>query len=304
MIDYVFIILAVLCFTAQFAFLKLYESEVGQTAIGSLVMLVCSSVVGAIIFFFANSLKVNFSQISIIWAIVFAVIMIPYYLIGVKVLSLGSLAIYSMFMMLGGMLVPFFYGILFLREEVTIGKILGSILLTFFIVLQAIWQNNPSENDKSSTKKLKYLFFALCIVIFFVNGMTGVIAKAHSISNGAVDESSFTVMYCALTSILSLVVLFISLFNKRKEKLLLIKSSLKLKPLIIMIILGAVAYGGNFLLLLASNKVPASIQFPIVSGGVIVLSALVSNFIFKEKLSKKEWILILGAFMSTVLFAF
>jgi multidrug transporter EmrE-like cation transporter len=57
-------------------------------------------------------------------------------------------------------------------------------------------------------------------------------------------------------------------------------------------------------LLLAADKVPASIQFPLVSGGVIVLSALVSNFIFKEKLSKKEWISILGAFISTVLFAF
>jgi hypothetical protein len=35
-------------------------------------------------------------------------------MIGIKVLSLGSLAVCSMFMMLGGMLVPFFYGIIFL----------------------------------------------------------------------------------------------------------------------------------------------------------------------------------------------
>ena len=135
MIDYISIILAVLCFTAQFAFLKLYEGKVGQTATGSLVMLVGTSIVGAFIFFFANGLKVNFSQISIIWAIAFAIIMIPYYLIGVKVLSLGSLAIYSMFMMLGGMLVPFFYGIIFLNEDISLGKICGSILLTLFIIL-------------------------------------------------------------------------------------------------------------------------------------------------------------------------
>jgi multidrug transporter EmrE-like cation transporter len=56
--------------------------------------------------------------------------------------------------------------------------------------------------------------------------------------------------------------------------------------------------------LLAANNVPASVQFPLVSGGVIVLSALVSAFVFKEKISKKEWLSIAGSFVSTVLFAF
>lgn len=302
MIDYVFIILAVVCFTLQFAFAKLYESEVGQTSTSSLVMIVGTSLVGAIIFFLVNGLHVNFSPVSIFWAVIFAVIMIPYYLIGVKVLSLGSLAIYSMFMMLGGMLVPFFYGILLLKEELTIGKVLGTILLTTFIVLQAVWQNEPTK--KESDKKVKYLFFILCIIIFFVNGMTAVVAKAHSISEGAVDESSFTTISCLFTMILSFTILVISFVKEKKEKMVIVKSSLKKKPLGIMTLLGGAAYGGNFLLLLAADKVPASIQFPLVSGGVIVLSALASYFVFKEKLSKKEWISILGAFISTVLFAF
>lgn len=42
----------------------------------------------------------------------------------------------------------------------------------------------------------------------------------------------------------------------------------------------------------------------LVSGGAIVLSALVSALFFKEKISKKEWISGAGAFVSTFLFAF
>lgn len=42
----------------------------------------------------------------------------------------------------------------------------------------------------------------------------------------------------------------------------------------------------------------------LVSGGVIVLSALVSALLFKEKISKKERISVAGAFVSTFLFAF
>ena len=300
--EYLFILLAVACFAAQFAFTKLYEGAAGQTATASLVMLVGTSLVGSLIFFCAGCFSVSFSPISTLWAASFAVIMIPYYMIGIKVLSLGSLAIYSMFMMLGGMLVPFFYGILFLSESITVGKAAGAVLLTVFIVLQAVWQKPSNDNKKGG--KTKYLFFILCLVIFFINGMTGVIAKAHSISIGAVDEASFTATYCAMTAILSLAILLISCLKNGREKAKIIKGALKTKPLAVMALLGAAAYGGNFLQLLAADKVPASVQFPLVSGGVIVLSALVSLLFFKEKISKKEWISVAGAFVSTFLFAF
>lgn len=300
--EYILILLAVACFAAQFAFTKLYEGAAGQTATASLVMLVGTSLVGALIFFCAGGFYVSFSPISTLWAASFAVIMIPYYMIGIKVLSLGSLAIYSMFMMLGGMLVPFFYGILFLSEPITVGKAAGTVLLTVFIVLQAVWQKSSDGEKKGG--KTKYLFFILCLVIFFINGMTGVIAKAHSISAGAVDEASFTATYCAMTAILSLLILLISCLKNGREKAKIIKGALKAKPLAVMALLGAAAYGGNFLQLLAADKVPASVQFPLVSGGVIVLSALVSALIFREKISKKEWISVAGAFVSTFLFAF
>ena len=77
-----------------------------------------------------------------------------------------------------------------------------------------------------------------------------------------------------------------------------------MRPILIMTLLGASAYVGNFLHLKAAAYVPASVQFPLVSGGVIVLSALASRLIFKEKISKKEWLSVGGAFISTLLFAF
>ncbi len=148
------------------------------------------------------------------------------------------------------------------------------------------------------------LFFALCLVIFFINGMTGVIAKAHAVSVGAVDEKSFTAIYCVMTSLLSFLILLFSSIKNRKPKTEVIRRVCTKKPLAIVALLGAAAYGGNFLQLLAADRVPASVQFPLVSGGVIVLSALVSAFLLGEKLSKKEWISVGGAFVSTFLFAF
>ena len=305
MLPYILILLAVFCFAGQFAFTNLYERAVKQTTATSLVMLVVTSAFGTFLYLCIGRFQIQFSAISIFWAVMFALVMIPYYMIGIKVLSLGSLAVYSMFMMLGGMLVPFFYGVWYLKEAVSVAQGIGTVLLTGFIILQAISQSDSNEKSgqKQSTKT-KIVFFSLCLVIFFLNGLTGVIAKAHQISPQAVDEVSFTVISCALTAIFSLIILAFTFLYKHQTTHRQVIKTLKIKPLWIMTLIGATAYTGNFLHLLAASDVPASVQFPLVSGGVIVLSALVSAFLFKEKLSKKEWLSIAGAFLSTVLFAF
>lgn len=100
---------------------------------------------GALIFFCAGGFSVSFSPVSALWAAIFAVIMIPYYMIGIKVLSLGSLAVYSMFMMLGGMLVPFFYGIIFLEENISIAQIVGTVLLPFLSFCRRFGKKSPTE---------------------------------------------------------------------------------------------------------------------------------------------------------------
>ena len=305
MTAYIIILLAVFCFAGQFAFTKLYESSVRQTNVTALVMLVFTSVIGTALYLVIGAFRVEFSAVSVFWAVLFALVMIPYYMIGIKVLSLGSLAVYGMFMMLGGMLVPFFYGVWFLKESLSIAQILGTVLLTLFIILQAISQSGPKEsNGEKQSTKTKVTFFILCLIIFFLNGLTGVIAKAHQISESAVDEVSFTVISCALTAIFSLILLGFEFLKDGGEKSKQVMTTFKLKPMWIMALIGATTYTGNFLHLIAANDVPASVQFPLVSGGVIVLSALVSFFIFREKLSRKEWISIAGAFVATVLFAF
>ena len=295
--DYFLLLLAVVCFAAQFAFTKLYEGAVRQNTVTSLVMLTVTSLIGAALFWAVSGFRLQFSFTSTLWALALAVIMIPYYMLGIKVLSLGSLAIYSMFMMLGGMLVPFFYGVLFLKEPVTLGKGLGTVLLTVCIVLQAVL---PAASGGETQKGRKGLFFLLCIVIFFINGFTGVIAKAHQISAAPVNEASFTALSCGFTAILSLAMLMLP----AKEKGAAVRAALGKKSLGIMGALGAAAYTGSFLHLMAAETVPASVQFPLVSGGVIVLSALVSAFIFKEKVSRQEWLCVGGAFLATFLFAF
>lgn len=301
MINYIIISLAVVCFAGQFAFTKLYEGAVRQTALTALVMLIGTSLIGALLFLFVGGFRVQITPSSALLALCLAVVMVPYYMIGIKILSLGSLAVYSMFMMLGGMLVPFFYGVCLLDEPLSAAKIIGTVLLSLFIIMQSLCQG---QADGSARKRGGGLFIFLCILIFFINGATGVIAKAHQLSSAPVDEVSFTVISCSFTALLSALILPVACLKSKGTAVAQIATVFKIKPVLSMSLIGVSAYVGSFLHLKAAGAVPASVQFPLVSGGVIVLSALISAFVFRERLSGKEWIAVAGVCASTVLFAF
>ncbi|MBQ9714104.1 MAG: hypothetical protein IJV83_02150 [Clostridia bacterium] len=263
-------------------------------------MLFLTSVFGAALYFAVNGFSLRFSNLSAWLAIVFAVVMIPYYTLSFKALTLGSVAIYSTFMMLGGMLLPFLYGTIWLKEPLSWGKAVGCAVLCVCIVAQGISQKK-TENEKN---KGNTLFFLLCLCIFIVNGLTGVIAKAHQTRPTAVDEVSFTVLSCLFTALLSLFLLGVSLCFKRKRAFPSMKTVFKPTALGVVTLLGAAMHTGNFLILIAAASIPASVQFPLISGGTILLSALLALLLFKEKPPKKEWFCIFGAFLSSLFFAF
>lgn len=311
--DYIFIIISVFGFALQFVLMQIYEKQIKQNLITGIFLTIITNVVGAVFFFAINLCKINISERAIFLAGLLAVDMVAYNLLSLRALSLGNLAVYSMFMMLGGMALPVLYGVIFLKEDLSVCKIIGLISLTVFMVLQALSSRNKSgekqqANSQDQTAKEKQknrIYFLYCMTVFIVNGLTGVISKAHQVGENAVDEKSFLVLSCAFTVILGLLIFVIERLATRKKTLQKeLMAMLKAKPLGISAALGIVMYGANYFLLLAARTVPASAQFPIVSGGVIALSALASVLIFKDKLSKTETVAVVGSFVSTVLFAF
>lgn len=300
MFYYLVLFAAVFMFTAQFAFTKIYGEKVQQKIIQTLVMILMISIIGTIMYWVIGGFRVVFSGTLLFYAGAFALVMIPYYVLGIKVLSIGSVAIYSMFMMLGGMALPFAYGLIFLGEPLTWGKAIGCVVLSLAILAQSLTQ----QKQESVKTENRGLFILLCIAIFILNGLTGVIAKAYAISEDVPDEIGFTVVSCALTAVFSGILLLFVAFKEKKALSIEIKNAIQPVILLCILAIGVFTHTGNFLHLKAAAHLPASIQFPMVSGGVIVCSAIVSTGVFKEKISKKEWFCVALACISTILFAF
>lgn len=69
MIHYVIMLLAVVCFTAQFSFTKSYEKEVKQTLATTLIMVAVTNFVGTLLFLIVGGFKIQFSTISLFRAV-------------------------------------------------------------------------------------------------------------------------------------------------------------------------------------------------------------------------------------------
>lgn len=318
--DYFFIAIAVLFCVLQFTVMQFYQKSVKQNFVTGMALVIVNSATVALIMLCLNGFKVSVSNASLIAALEYACLLVVYNLLGLKVLEFGNVAAYSMFMMLGGMAFPFVYGVAFLKEQITACKIVGMVLLTFFMILQV---TGKSKNEKKSV-----LYAVFCICVFVVNGSVSVVTKSHQINPEAVDTKSYLFLTHSMTIGLALIVFAvyaaIAKIKKSAERktaldetqpvsaensesvtvLGQLKPFFKPKAILLCISLGVVMSAGTLFLLLAARSVPASVQYPVVSGGVIVLSALTSVVVFKDKLSIREIIAIAGAFVSTVLFAF
>ena len=233
-----------------------------------------------------SGFKVQFSWFSLGMATIYAISSITMSYYSLKAFSVANLSVFSVFSMLGGMILPFFLGVLFFDEgDNLIFKIICCALIVVAVLL----------NIKSGKQDKKALFYYFAV--FVLNGMSGVISKLHQSSSlNPVDSTSFMLLSAAVTVVISAAWLLIAY---RGIPLIKGKS-----------ILFVTGYGvfnglGNLFLLIAlsgENGLPASVQYPLVTGGVMVCSTIIST-IRKEKLTVREYVATAIALLASVFIA-
>ena len=166
-----------------------------------------------------------------------------------------------------------------------------------------MWQGYLQGRGKGKARR-GGLYLALCLIIFVVNGLTGVISQAHALHPAAVDEVSFILLTSGGTAIFAAVGLLALLLRGGRAARAECKVFFTSRAVLLALLLGVMMNVGNFLILLAAPHVGASIQFPLISGGTILLSAVAAYLFFKERPAKGEIWPLLATLLSTVLFAF
>lgn len=280
---YLLVSAATVLFALQFLFNQKFEEERGNSLKSALEFTLYKSIVIVVMMLIISGFKIIITPLSAGLAVIYAAACILMTYFSMKAFAVANLSVYSVFSMLGGMLLPFLAGVGFYNEELTPFKIVCCVLIVISVLLNL-------RGGKQSKKAFLYY-----MAVFILNGSVGVISKIHQSSElPHTDSTGFMFLTSAVSVVISAVWLLI-----QHKKIPLIKG----KSLGFSAGYGIFNGVGNWLLLISLVNLPASVQYPLVTGGVMVFSTVISA-VRKEKLSKTDYIAAAISFVASVLMAF
>lgn len=260
---YLLLVAAAILFAIQFIFNQKYQQSKGEGCDAALLFQIYVAVASGCLMLLLNRFYIKLTLFSVMVAVFYAVDIILYIYFSMKAFANANLSVYSIFTMLGGMILPFVYGTVFCDEGITVSKVISFVLIVVSLVL-------TYSKGNSSTKCMRYY-----LAVFFFNGMMAVISKIHQ-SNVAhcTDSRSFLAITYVCVFIIALVWYFV---RNRKMTLLTPKESA--------FSLGYALCNGiaEMFCLIALTKLPASVQYPMITGGVILFSTIVSIVVEKQR---------------------
>ena len=241
-----------------------------------------SVLIACMFFFVISGFKFPFSFSALPFILGFATSYFCAVLFTFLAIQVGSLSLTSLVTSYS-LILPALYGLIFDGDSSTVWLYIGLALLVISIVLL-----NAKKDDSKIT--FKWAVFAAFALIG--NGACAIIQTEQTKQfNGAYDK---TFMAIAL-GIVFIAFLLFALFYEREE----ILPSLK-KGTHFMIICGVANGASNLLVMIASTMINKSVMFPIISAGGIVVTWLVSVFLYKEKLNKWQNLAMLLGIVSII----
>ena len=263
---YGIVMLSVLMFGIQFYLNDKYQKQNGTGASSVFTFSFISAVVGVIALAIINKFDFSFTAFTLVWAFITALNSILCSICSLKALEKVNLSVYSLFSMLGGMLLPFVVGLIFYNEPMTLAKAVCVVLVIAALLITVNWK-------KKNGGEIYY------IGVFILNGMSGVLSKIYGDATYSKVSSGGYSLWIAIMSVFISAIVLVAIRKKLRRP--------NLKAILLSAGGGALNRVANFLLLIALAVLPASVQYPFVTGGVIIVSTVISA-LTKQKPTKKE----------------
>lgn len=314
---YAMLIGASFLFGSQFMVTKAFEKNYGKTVRASLTFSLLYSLFAGVIFFIIKLISsgtvFNLNPFSLCMAFGLSLVNILSSAIGIKTLALGDIAVYSLFLMLGGMIVPFFAGIVFLKESVSVCNLIGVAIMIIALCLPVFFgkQNKnagEAQTDGDTKKKTSVFFYVLCVFLFILNGLSSTLSKFNSVREGAALGAEFTFYTYGIQFVISLAAFALTTAFVKSDK----TQSEEKQPVILFrpVAIGCgAAFGavnGTAFLLssVAAEHVVAVAQYPLITGATILFSSLLAFLFYREKPTALQLVQIVISLAATILFMF
>lgn len=267
---YLYLILGVAALTVTFQdiFKKKFnqKSDRGVFFFGGMISLF------AMLFFVLVNRDWSYSPSQFLYSFVFALCYATATLFAVLAIKYGSLAKTTLIVSCS-LLIPSFYGMIFLCEPVGMTLIIGTALL----VISLIMINYEKDTTPSTVRWIVFVILA-----FLGNGMCSTVQKIEQNIFGNDGQNVFMIVALGMVTAILLVMSFISK-EERGHQIQIVKKGLLLAAL-------CGVFNGlcNYLVLYLNPRLPASVMFPVISAGSVVLVFVYATLVQHEKFNLRQ----------------
>lgn len=295
-----YLLLGISVFTGSFK--SIVNKRVKKGAVGMdktmQVNAVSFAVAFLVVFIFAVSMG-NFSfSTPIILAIANALCILLSQVSLMKAVDVGSVTVSSLFYSCG-FIIPTIFGAIYYNEPVHVLQIIGIVIIIMSFCFCV-------EKEDGKKFNFKWLIYALGGTIF--SGLLGIVQKIFGVefANKYSLDTFLSISFLMIIGI-SLLIWLISALASRKKDCTHIScddNSVVVKPLIskstfiFTLILGLILGFHNKICTFLSGVLPSALYFPVVNGGVIVMTAIISSLLLRERLTKRQLISVILGFVA------
>ena len=278
---YGLVVIAVIMFGCMFLTNEKYQKEVGSGVFQAMLFNLLCCALGLPIMIVINGFRIEYTHFTLIMACIGFLNSVLCTVCTLKAFERVNLSVFSLLSMLGGMLLPLFAGIFFYGEKFTLGV---GLCVAFVIAALLLTVNKGDKKKKGG--------FFIYAGVFVCNGMSGVISKIYTdASYPKATSAGYSILSAIVMAVVSLIFIVV-LWKKRPQ--------ISLKSIFFGIASGPLSRVANWLLLIALTVLPASVNYPMVTGGTIIVSTLLSYFT-PQKPRWREWLAVALSFTGIML---
>lgn len=262
----VYLIATVLAIAGQNIMKKAFNLRTG----GGVYFFTLLSAAAAMLFFLVTGGTPEFSTALLPYSAAFGAAYAITVVFSVIAVSCGSLSLTTLINSYSLML-PTFYGLLFLREPVSTGLIPGLALLVVSLVLV----NKKTESTPITPK------WVISVVLAFVgNGCCSIFQKVQQSRFDGAFKNEFMILALAMVVAVMAVLMLVSERQKIKN--------CAAKGWWCCLAGGALNGMVNLFVMILSGTMAVSLMFPIISAGGIIVTFFVSRWLYREKLTRRQ----------------
>ena len=215
-----------------------------------------------------------FNLASVGLALLFATSFISAIFFYMKAMEHGPLGMSFLFFS-SGMLLPIIFGVVVLSEPVLVHNLVGLVLL-FIAFVVSVYGKGEGKMNKT------WLMYILLSAV--TNGVIGIAIKMSRMVISEYALIEFLFLGFGQAAIISLI---IGVIITLKYKMPLAHFSSAMFVIVVIATAISTAFG-NYLMVRLSFVVSAMVQFPVMSGSLVITSIISSRLVYKEQITKKH----------------